>query len=230
MSGLCMNRPEGFGPISTLNAPLPTQCFFDTVLVPLPTALYLLSLPVLFFLTPKRARGARRAPKTTRWADWRLHWKHWLLYGAYYFCIGVIVLMESVEIVQLARAGLGVGILPLVYVGCGAAGFLQASDGCFRTMRGFWAASTAFWVGGAAMTVVKMAGLAGLGLQGHLAREGGVYPTVHQFTDLVILAAFYLAAVAAEAGMVVLRRKGRDSSSRDTGEDVVELRSEFDWK
>ncbi|KAK6078290.1 hypothetical protein SCUP234_06288 [Seiridium cupressi] len=227
MAALCTNRAEGFGPVSNLTNPLPTQCFFDTVLVPMPTWLYLLALPVLFFLTPKRNRGTKRAPRSSLSSTWRAKWKRILLVAAYYFVILVLVLMESVEIASLVRAELGVGLLPVAYAGYMAAMVLQATDGGFRRIRGYWAASTAFWVAGAAITGLKIASVAGLGLSGRFARKGSQYATVHQFTDLVILCAFYVLAIAGEIGVMVVRRKGRDREQED---DVVELRSEFDWK
>lgn len=135
--------------------------------------------------------------------------------------------MESVEVVGLIRAKLGVGLIPSAYAGYLAAIVLQATDGGFRRIRGYWAASTAFWVAGAAITGLKVASIMGLGLSGRLAREGTPYATVHQFTDLVILGAFYIIAVIGEVGVMVMRRKGR---GREQADDVVELRSEFDWK
>ncbi|KAI1846032.1 hypothetical protein JX265_000956 [Neoarthrinium moseri] len=228
MAALCTNRPEGFGPVSTITSPLPTQCFFDTVVVPLPTWLYLLSIPALWALTPRRSRDSRRRPPRASWAStWRAQWKRLALFAAYYFVVGVLALMQSVEVVSLAKARLGVGLLPFAYAGLLAAAALQATDGAFRRVRGYWAASSAFWVAGAAVTGLKIAGVVGLGLTGPLAREDGPYGTRHQFTDLVILGAFYVLAIVAEVGVVVVRRRGRSSEVDD---DVVELRSEFDWK
>ncbi|KAI0175215.1 hypothetical protein BJ166DRAFT_166188 [Pestalotiopsis sp. NC0098] len=232
MSGFCTNRPEGFGPISQLADPLPTQCFFDTILVPTPTWLYLLALPVLFFLTPKqRSRTSSTAGKW--WASllskstWRARWGQMLLFAAYYFVVAVLALMQSVEVIGLARIKLGVGLLPFAYVGFAAAIALQATDGLFRRIRGYWAATTAFWVAGAAITALKITGVLGLGLKGSLAREDTTYATVHQFTDLVILAAFYVLAVVVEIAVMAVRMKNKQ---RELDDDVVELRSEFDWK
>ncbi|KAH6647618.1 hypothetical protein BKA67DRAFT_539468 [Truncatella angustata] len=227
MAALCSNRAEGFGPISQLSSPLPTQCFFDTVLVPVPTWLYLISLPILFLLTPKRSRSPKRLPHASLSSAWRAKWKRILLVAAYYFVIAVLILMETVEVVQLAKAGLGVGLIPFAYAGFLAAIVLQATDGGFRRIRGYWAASTAFWVAGAAITALKIVGVLGLGLEGRFAREGTPYATVHQFTDLVILGAFYVLAIVGEMGIMVVRRKGRHLERED---DAVELRSEFDWK
>lgn len=193
----------------------------------MPTWLYLLALPVLFFLTSKRGRVPKRAPRSSLSSTWRAKWKRILLFAGYYFVVGVLVLMESVEVAGLARAKLGVGLIPFAYAGYLAAAVLQATDGGLRRVRGYWAASTAFWVAGAAITGLKVAGVMGLGLAGRLAREDTTYATVHQFTDLAILGVFYVVAIAAEVGVMVVRRRGR---GREEDDDAVELRSEFDWK
>ncbi|KAF3026342.1 hypothetical protein E8E14_005168 [Neopestalotiopsis sp. 37M] len=232
MSGLCSNRPEGFGPISQLADPLPTQCFFDTILVPTPTWLYMVALPILFFLTPKQR--SLSSPLSKKWwssvlskSTWRSSWGRILVFVAYYFVVAVLVLMQTVEVLGLARIQLGVGLVPFAYVGFAGAVAMQATDGVFRRIRGYWAAAVALWVAGAAITALKITGVLGLGLEGSLARQDTTYATVHQFTDLIILGSFYILAVVAEIAVMVVRRKNRRSELDD---DVVELRSEFDWK
>ncbi|KAI0127135.1 hypothetical protein BJ170DRAFT_624358 [Xylariales sp. AK1849] len=254
MASLCTNRAEGFGPTSKLTARFPTQCFFDTVLVPLPTVLYLISLPVLFLVARKSANGrsARRSHRAssgastsapyrplppsssflTRLGD---HWRHYLITSLYYFFIVVITLMETIEIARLSLAKLGVGLLPLVYVGLAAAVVLQATDGARgRLGKHYWAATAGFWASGLVITGVKIAAVAEMGIFGsatqgvwsqHLARVGSMYPVADQFTDLVVLGVFYLFAVGGEVGMVFLRQRER-KRRRAEEVDVLELRSE----
>lgn len=146
-----------------------------------------------------------------------------------------MVLMETIEIARLVLAKLGVGLLPLVYVGLAAAVVLQATDGARgRLGKHYRAATTVFWVGGFVITCVKTAAVAEMGIFGNdtqgtrtqqLARVGSMYPVVDQFTDLVVLAAFYLFAVVGEIGMVFWQRRER-RRRRAEGMDVLELRSE----
>ena len=138
------------------------------------------------------------------------------------------MLMESVEIAGLLRTDLGIGLLPFAYTGVCAAAALQATDGAFGRVRGYWAAGTAFWVAGGAVTSLKVAAVLGLGLSGPLARDDTSYATSHQFTDLLVLAVLYVLAIVAEVGLVFVRRSGRRGMMGE--DDVVELRSEFDWK
>lgn len=224
--------------MSKLAPPLPTQCFFDVVVVPLPTWVYLLSIAVLFGVTTWRRRrnggmGAisRSVSKGGVPPAWSAGWRRRVLHGAYYFALGVLALMEAVEVWQLTRAGLGRGLLPGVFAGLAAAAALQATDGAAGRVGGawYWAPAAVLWAAGLVVTVLKTAALvAGLGLAGPLAREDDPYPTVHQLTDLVILAVFYALAAALEVAVALVRRRAR--AAQATGDDVVELRSEFDWK
>ncbi|ORY61303.1 uncharacterized protein BCR38DRAFT_439825 [Pseudomassariella vexata] len=216
VAGLCSNRPEGFGPTSKITSPLPTQCFFDVVLAPLPTWIYLCS--ILLFLSP----GWSRIPRPASTSSSPRPWVRRVLASVYYFLISVIVLMESVEIARLIIADLGIGTLPFVYVGCLLAVLLQATDGGWRRLRGWWAASIMFWTAGAVVTALKFVALTKF--TGILAREETLYPVEHQFTDLVVLMIFYGFLVGAEVAMVVVRQKSMSGAAVETQGDVIQLR------
>ncbi|KAK7976467.1 hypothetical protein PG989_014930 [Apiospora arundinis] len=274
MTQLCTNRPEGFGPMSRLSPHLPTQCFFDSVLAPMPTWIFLFSLPTMAVMSCWRRRGRannylyprsspypfpigsdgggggmsrrasntqRRYPTTTDRQSVAARLKRLLPSLGYYGAIAVIILMQSVEIVQLERVSLGVGLLPFVYAGAAVAALLRFAEGLWgtsghsffrETLSPFWVASLFLWTGSAAVTATKTIALVtGLGLGGapH-SRDETAYPVVHQFVDLVILTAFYALAAAGEAGMTVLRYRERKAAARNNGrieEDAVQLRESF---
>ncbi|KAK8130949.1 hypothetical protein PG984_007387 [Apiospora sp. TS-2023a] len=265
------------GPMSTLTPHIPTQCFFDAVLVPMPTWIFLLSLPTMVLVSWwRRRRGGRvnnylyprsspypfplsggsgggnntntnnmrRYPTTNRQSVATLL-KRLLPSLGYYGAIAVIILMESVEIVQLERASLGIGFLPFVYAGAVSAALLRLTDRLWlgsRTHRSrsaaflsdalspFWVASVFLWTCSAAVTATKTIALVtGLGLGGTPnSRDETPYPVFHQFVDLVILTVFYALAAAGEVGMTVLRGKER-RAARVAGieEDAVQLRESF---
>ncbi|KAK8044930.1 hypothetical protein PG993_004954 [Apiospora rasikravindrae] len=278
MTRLCTNRPEGFGPMSNLTPHLPTQCFFDSVLVPMPTFIFLFSLLAMVvvswwrrrrsgdvnnYLYPRQsshypfplnndgagrgsrnsnANNPRRYPTATQWTLATVL-KRLLPSLGYYGAVVVILLMQSVEIAQLERASLGVGLLPFVYAGAVGAAALRFAEGMWSGARGrfssflsealspFWVASIFLWTASAAVTATKTIALVtGLGLDrdGPLSREDTPYPVKHQFVDLVILTAFYVLAAAGEVGMTVLRGKER-RAARVAGveEDTVQLRESF---
>ncbi|KAK8084627.1 hypothetical protein PG997_005898 [Apiospora hydei] len=297
MARLCTNRPEGFGPMSNLTPHLPTQCFFDSVLAPMPTFLFLVSLPTMVIVSwwRRRRRGGRinnylyprsspypfpltnggnsdsgggsgsgsrnantlrRYPTTTtdRQSVATLL-KRLLPSLGYYGAVAVILLMQSVEIVQLERASLGIGLLPVVYAGPAGAALLRLTEGQWRrgahhrggrrltssllseALSPFWVASLFLWTGSAAVTATKTIALAtGLGLldrddRAPLSRADTPYPVVHQFVDLVILTAFYALAAAGEVGMTVRRgkerRAGAGAGVAGIEEDAVQLRESF---
>ena len=120
---------------SQLSSPLPTHCFFDVVLVPLPTWIFVVLLAVFPL--------AFRQPVTGRDRPVR-RWLRILLLVIYFFSIGVIVLMESVEVARLAQVDLGLGLVPAVYAGCVVAAALQATRGLRGLARGWQVAALLF--------------------------------------------------------------------------------------
>lgn len=260
--------------MSGLTPHIPTQCFFDTVLVPMPTWIFLLSLPTMVlvswwrrrrgsrvnnYLYPRSshypfplsggnnntnvANNTRRYPTTNRQSAATLL-KRLLPSLGYYGSVAVILLMQSVEIVQLERASLGVGLLPFIYAGAVSAALLRFTDELWLGAGGtrhrspvsaflsdalspFWVASVFLWTGSAAVAATKTIALAtGLGLGGTpRSRDETPYPVVHQFVDLVILTVFYALAAGGEVGMTVLRGKKRRVAG--IKEDAVQLWESF---
>lgn len=166
---------------------LPSQCFFDTVLVPLPTWVLILALPVVGLIR------TRVPPTQVLHANVRRAWVRSGTLGLYYFCIFAIVLMESIEVGRLAKADMGVGLLPFVYVACALAVVMCAADakiaGALGWKRGWWHEAVALFcaMSGIISTVKTIAVEA---LDG-AARLNTAYPVSDQYTDLVVLSVLY---------------------------------------
>ncbi|KAK3939083.1 hypothetical protein QBC46DRAFT_154069 [Diplogelasinospora grovesii] len=194
---LCMNRPEGLSSTSSISSGLPTQCYFDTVLVPLPTWILLVALVVCHFIFPASLAGRSRA--TTK------RWVRIVLLTLYYFFIGVIILMESVEVSRLVQIDIGVGLIPFVYAGCLVAGVMQATEGVRGRIRGWQVANLLFWVLSLCITAVKVTAVNKFGSDGPLARNDTAYPIIHQANDLNILIAFYALLTGLEVVLLFVR-------------------------
>ena len=175
--------------------------------MPLPTWLLILTLAVCPLLFRKPL-----APATT--SRPRRRWVRILLQVIYYFSIFVIILMETVEIARLARADLGIALLPFVYAGCLLAGAVQATG----AVRGGQAANLLFWTLGLCITAVKTAAVARFGTTGPLARQDTAYPIDHQITDLVILIIFYGLLMGLEIAMMFVKPGYRAVPATATGE------------
>lgn len=128
---LCRNRLEGFGPRSTIHENLPTSCFLDTIVVPLPTWAFVLLLLALLpqRMNPTRQRRASSILKPTKpienerahYVDAELaprpavHTR--ILTALYYLIVAAMVALVSIEIAQLSSKDIGIGLLPFSYVG-----------------------------------------------------------------------------------------------------------------
>lgn len=101
------------GPHSTLSNPIPTTCFVDVVLIPLPVWIALLVLPVLVF-APKRERKTAYSNYTgdARDAAPRRSWLRKTAIAIYYILIICNILMQTLEIVRLSLIHYGIGLLP----------------------------------------------------------------------------------------------------------------------
>lgn len=187
---------------------LPSQCFFDTILVPLPTWVFILALPVVGLIRT-------RVPSTqVLHANVRRAWIRSGTLGLYYFCVFAIVLMESIEIGRLAKADMGVGLLPFVYVACALAVVTCAMDArvarALGWERGWWHEATALFcaMSGIISTVKTIAVEA---LDG-AARLNTAYPVSDQYTDLVVLSVLYFVLLLV---VVVMKYFVRPQSSVD---------------
>ncbi|EKG12424.1 hypothetical protein MPH_10541 [Macrophomina phaseolina MS6] len=134
MVPLCCNRTEDFGPRSSIHPHLPTSCFIDTVVVPLPAWILLgyllISLPRR--LNPQRGRRASSILKPTKPIEnERAHTVEFgasprpalhtrVLTGVYASSVAAMVAAVSVELAKLSKAKFGVGLVPFSYMGIAA--------------------------------------------------------------------------------------------------------------
>lgn len=142
--------------------------------------------------------------------------------SVYFFCIVVIVLMETIEVARLVRADLGVGLVPFVYVGCLIAISLQATDALWGRLRGWQVSGTLFWLLSFCITTVKAVAVGRFGTKGPLARKGSKYPVEDQLTDLIVLVIFYAILVAMQIILVYVKPARRVSGVIQ--DDEVELK------
>ena len=175
MVALCSNRPEPFGPKSKLHPSLPTTCFLEVIVVPLPIWLLLLITPLLVAL---HSRNRKRRALKDDGASARSRIAK-AIAVVYYILVFAMLAMETLEITRLSLAHLGIGLLPFVYVGVLTACALHT----FVTMRLAKVAGVLFWVALAATMAIKL---------GALRKEEGVservgvtarYPLGDQVTD-----------------------------------------------
>ena len=112
------------GPHSDLSSPVPTTCFVDVVIIPIPVWIALLLIPVMFVLSMRHHR-VKDSFSTARPRS--------CLYKTtltiYYLLIVCNILMETLEIVRLSLIHFGIGLLPFTYVGLIAGAALHWSKG-----------------------------------------------------------------------------------------------------
>ncbi|RFU32790.1 hypothetical protein B7463_g3548, partial [Scytalidium lignicola] len=216
---LCTNRPEGFGPSSKLSSPLPTTCFVDTILIPLPTWLSLALLFILLFSTAIY-RSRDYDPSTAHLRASHLRQRSCLLITTtilYYVLIICNILMVTLEIVRLSLIHFGITLLPFAYVGLILVLLLHWSEGLFGRVRGWMKVNLVILVGGVAVSVVKIVGLVKEGIHG---RKGSKYPISDQVIDVGVMAGVYAIIALMEIGLAVVNARRRRNLARD-GDQLV---------
>jgi hypothetical protein len=176
---------------------MPTQCFIDVILVPLPTWVL---IALAFVILPATLRTA--ITEKLKRGVYKKRWHRILHLSFYYFFILAIAIIESVEVARLAQINLGVGLIPFVYVGCAAIAGLQATHGLWGRLHGWQIASVMFWVMSCAISLVKRIALSRLSKEEAFRREEGPYSVSHQTTNVAIMMAFYAGLIGHEIGLV----------------------------
>ncbi|KAI6368944.1 hypothetical protein MCOR25_004548 [Pyricularia grisea] len=203
MPELCSNRPEGINIVSDISSPLPTQCFFDTILMPLPTWLLITALVLLAIIFPATKQIGRRRVGNPR------QWLRRATAGAYYFFAIAAVGMQLLEMGRLAAADLGVALLPFATVGTLLVVVGRVlSDRMLPLQRSaFTATSVLFWSLGTCMAGVKMVALMRFmgdsedGRVNPLARQSSAYPVDDQISDNAVLGILYALLTVLEPAM-----------------------------
>ncbi|MCJ1475529.1 hypothetical protein MMC13_004192 [Lambiella insularis] len=220
---LCSNRPEGFGPLSHLFSDILTPCFLDTILIPLCTWLYLLTVLLLLFLSRRRNipnvsdRKYKSSATVTAYNEQTyedgyepssvtpLH-KHGkgqiALLVLYTLLIIAEVLMCILEMVRLGLASLGIGLLPFTPVAIIVAGTLHLGSTLSRGRRILggkrgWTRwiNLALWTALIAVSGVKLAEEVKEGVN---SRKGSKYPMADEVTDMGVMVGVYVALAILE--------------------------------
>ncbi|TLS25271.1 hypothetical protein PpBr36_07090 [Pyricularia pennisetigena] len=203
MQELCTNRPEGIGAVSGISRPLPTQCFFDTILMPLPTWLLITSLFLLVVIFPATEQTGRpRAGNPRQWV------RRGALGGYYFFALAAAG-MQLLEVGRLVAANLGVALLPFATAGTVLVIAVRGlSDETLPLQRSAaMAASVVFWTLGMCMAAVKVAALTRFmgdpeeGGVSPQARQSTAYPVVDQIIDNAVLVGLYALLAVLESIM-----------------------------
>ncbi|KAF6840276.1 hypothetical protein CPLU01_01300 [Colletotrichum plurivorum] len=186
MQRLCGMRPEGLT-VNSRFSPLPSMCFFDTIIIPLPAwirigitfAFFHFVVPVLIVDKIKRYQVKK---------EWQRHAQ----LSFYYFSILVVFLMEAMEIARLAQIRYAIGLLPFVFAGCGVSAAMQATRGAKGRIRNWQVANIIFWIMSVAVTIIKILTIQRSSMRSpEFRRMNTDYPTTHQVQDLAVIAAFY---------------------------------------
>ncbi|KAI9797758.1 MAG: hypothetical protein M1835_006930 [Candelina submexicana] len=218
---LCANRPEGFGPLSHLYGHILTSCFLDTILIPLCTWLYLTAI-IALTITGARCfphqstnalRGSRfRGSKTTHEAETNefatgdqtfRHTKiHKALSILYYLLLLAQILMCILEIVRLALAHLGIGLLPFTLVAIITAAAVRFTRGLEGRIYGWKYLNLAIWV---ALAIINGVKIAEETKEGTDARKGSKYPVADQITDVSVMIGVYAVLACLEVTLMYRR-------------------------
>lgn len=209
---------------SRISIGLPTQCFFDVILVPLPTWIYILTLITIMNvvlyrritgLTARAARLTKRRSRVSRIllgpadanAVKNRPWIRSTIIGAYYVVIFVVLGLESVEVARFIQAGLGIGLTPFVYGGCAIAIILRATKGVRNKVPAWQTASQLFWLVSAIVTVIKAVAIGRMLSfpNERFAREDSVYPTTQQLAVQVMIFIAYMTLLIIESAVQFLK-------------------------
>ncbi|KAJ3473286.1 hypothetical protein NLG97_g10396 [Lecanicillium saksenae] len=197
---LCSNRAESFSTHSSLSSPIPTSCFVDVILVPLPIWIAMVVVTALLLVPKQLLAGAFAAepPRLQRPAA-----LYRIVAGIYYVLIICNILMHTLEIVRLSLIHFGIGLLPFVYVGLLLGAALHLSKGAAGKVPAWLPANMVVWLGGMAMSIVKVVGLDG---EPDL-RKGSKYPMSDQILDVAVIAGVYGVVAALELVTWIWRRQ-----------------------
>ncbi|TKW51287.1 hypothetical protein CTA1_7638 [Colletotrichum tanaceti] len=200
MQRLCGMRPEGLTTHSRFS-PLPSTCFFDSIIIPLPAwirivvtfAFFHFVVPVLIVDKIKRYNVKK---------EWQRHAQ----LSFYYFSILVVFVMQILEIARLAELRFAIGLLPFVFAGCGLCAVMQATRGAKGRIRNWQPANVIFWIMSFAVTIIKILTIQRSSMRSpEFRRMGSDYPTTHQVQDLAVIAGFYFLLLANELALMFQR-------------------------
>jgi len=114
--------------------------------------------------------------------------------------------MEILEIVRLELLKFGIGLIPFTFVGLLLGALLHHTEGLRWRIRGWQGINLILWLGGVAMSAVKVVGLTNEGING---RKGSKYPVADQVTDVSVITGVYLMIAILEVVLGVWMTKRR---------------------
>ncbi|EFQ30333.1 hypothetical protein CGRA01v4_00239 [Colletotrichum graminicola] len=197
MQRLCGMRPEGLT-VQSRFSPLPSMCFFDTILVPLPAWIRLVVTFALFHFVVR----VLIVEKIKRYAV-KKEWQRHAQLSFYYFSILVVFLMEILEMARLVGLRFAIGLIPFVFAGCGVSAAMQATRGAKGRIRNWQPANVIFWIMSVAITILKILTIQRSSMRSpEFRRMGSDYPTTHQVQDLAIIAGFYFLLLVNEIALM----------------------------
>lgn len=166
----------------------------DVILVPLPIWIALVLFVPLLFISRSRFDPVKERR--------RYSWPHRIVIALYYVLIVCNLLMHTLEIVRLALLPVGIGLLPFAYVGLLLGATLHFTGGFGGKMQAWLGVNEVIWLGGMAMSIVKVIGLHNEGIE----RKGTKYPMSDQILDVAVIAGVYALIALLEAGLYRFRR------------------------
>jgi hypothetical protein len=187
MVTLCQNRPEGFGPYSSLHPRLPTTCFLDVIVVPLATWLFMALMLAMLIMRMVASRRPHHlhSPVSSK-AGAHTHPRSVLsrvLAIIYYLLILAMLAMVSLEIARLVVAKLGIGLLPFTYLGV----LIALANRIAWRSRTVGLVSALYWIMLAATMALKVAAeqaeQMGPGIRAQGVGVQGMYPTSDEVLD-----------------------------------------------
>jgi len=125
--------------------------------------------------------------------------KHTILSILYLLLVLAQILMCVLEIVRLALAHLGIGLLPFTFVALITACTLRLTRGFGDTIHGWRWTNLALWVALAVTNGVKIAEEV---KEGTGARKGSKYPVADEITDVAVMIGVYAALAILEVFVV----------------------------
>lgn len=111
--------------------------------------------------------------------------------------------METLEIVRLELAKLGIALLPFTYVALLLALLMRVTSGMGGRLRGWEWANVGVWIGLMVMEIVKVVGLAKMGFTGSLGRVGSKYPVSDQVIDGGVMAGVFAVLALLETWLIL---------------------------
>nr|GAT60758.1 predicted protein [Mycena chlorophos] len=173
----------------------PSTCTLDTVIVPLPSFLFLVALTIHSFL--------RRTPN-----EHSLRIRKWL-HIAYLVLLGAQIAMTILELVRLGLENLGVGLLPVNTLGLLCAFIVLLRERVHGRSRTLLPIFVAYWLFELVVEAVKTARLNKLQQVDPTTSKDSKYPSSDWFLDNAVMLALYCIFCVTEISVLFVSPRRR---------------------